>query len=122
MTVLDLTGKLDIHRLSGDPDRVVVRLPLAVRSETRMPEFMELARTVGADVRAFPEGTFLLVTVPVAASREETAEVLEGALRLLDEATALLNTRESAAATTEEYIRDWWDGRKHSPQGNAAPD
>ena len=87
-----------------------------------MPEFMELARTVGADVRAFPEGTFLLVSVSVAASREETAEVLEGALRLIDEATALLNTRESASATTEQYIRDWWDRRKRSPQGNAAPD
>ena len=87
-----------------------------------MPELIELARTVGADVRAFPEGTFLLVSVPVAASREETAEVLEGALRLVDEAAALLNTRESASATTEKYIQDWWDGRKHSPRGNAAPD
>src|ERR1700733_13821607 len=105
MTVLDLTGKIDIHRLSGDPDRVVVRLPLAVRSETRMPEFMELARTVGADVRSFPEGTFLVGRVPVAASREETAELLEGALRLIDEATAVLKTRESASATTEQYIR-----------------
>ena len=116
MTVLDLTGQIDIHRLSGDPDRVVVRLPLAVQSETRMPEFMELARTVGADVRAFPEGTFLLVSVPVAASREETAEVLDGALRQIDEVTALLNTRESASAATEQYIRDWWESRKRSPQ------
>jgi hypothetical protein len=124
MTVLDPTGQMEIHRLSGDLDHVVVRLPLAVRSEAWMREFMPLARTKGlpAEVRELPEGTFLTVTVPAAASREETAELLDGALRLIDEAEALANTRHSASAATEQYIRDWWEGRKQSPQGNAAPD
>ena len=30
--------------------------------------------------------------------------------------------RRSASAATEQYIRDWWESRKQSPQGNAAPD
>ena len=129
MTVLDLTGQMDIHRLSGDHDHVVVRLPLAVPAETfrhepMMREFMSLARTkdLPAEVRNLPEGTFLTVTVPVAASREETAELLDGALRLIDEALTLANTRDSASSATERYIRDWWDSRKQSPQGDAAPD
>ena len=129
MTVLDLTGQMDIHRLSGDHDHVVVRLPLAVPAETfrhepMMREFMSLARTkdLPAEVRNFPEGTFLTVTVPLAASREETAELLDGALRLIDEALTLANARDSASAATEQYIRDWWDSRKQSPQGDAASD
>ena len=129
MTVLDLTGQMDIHRLSGDHDYVLVRLPLGVPAETfrhepMMREFMSLARTkdLPAEVRNFPEGTFLTVTVPVAASREETAELLDGALRLIDEALTLANTRDSASAVTEQYIRDWWDSRKQSPHGDAAPD
>jgi hypothetical protein len=124
MTVLDPTGQMEIHRLSGDHDHVVVRLPLAVRSETWMPEFKPLARTkdLPAEVRELPEGTFLAVKVPAAASREETAELLDGALRVIDEAKALANTRHSASAATEQYIRDWWESRKKSPQGNAAPD
>jgi hypothetical protein len=124
MTVLDPTGQMDIHRSSGDHDHVVVRLPLAVRSETWMHEFMRLKRTkdLPAQVRELPEGTFLTVTVPAAASREETAELLDRALRLIDEAQALANTRRSTSAASEQYIRDWWESRKQSPQGNAAPD
>lgn len=129
MTVLDLTGQMDIHRLSGDPDHVVARLPLAVpaeafRHEPMMREFMSLARSkdLPAEVRNLPEGTFLTVTVPVAASREETAELLDGALRLVDEALTLANTRNAASAATEQNIRDWWEGRKQSPHRDAATD
>ena len=90
-----------------------------------MREFIDVAhaKNLPAEVREFPpEGTFLIVKVPVAASREETAELLDEALRLIDEAQALANTRRSASAATEQYIRDWWESRKQSPQGNAAPD
>src|SRR5947199_852975 len=100
MTVLDLTGQMHIHRLSGDHDHVVVRLPLAVPAETfrhecMIREFMSLARTkeLPAEVRNFPEGSFLTVTVPAAGSREEKAELLDGVLRLIDEVLTLANTR-----------------------------
>ena len=76
----------------------------------------------GPQARGRSDGTFLTVKVPAAASREETAELIDGALRLIDEAQALANTRRSASAATEQYIRDWWESRKQSPQGNAAPD
>jgi len=124
MTLLDPTGQMDIHRLSGDPDRVIVRLPLAIRSEAWMREFKPLARSqdLPVEVREFPDGTFLMVDVPAAASREETAELLDGALRLVDEARALANTRQSASDATEQYIRDWWESRRLSPQDNAAPE
>jgi hypothetical protein len=62
------------------------------------------------------------VHVPAAASREETAELLDAALRLIDEAQALADAKRSASAPTEQYIREWWESRKQSPQGNAAPD
>jgi hypothetical protein len=75
-----------------------------------------------ADVRDLPEGTFLTVCVPAAASREETAELLDGALRLIDEAQALADARRSASAPTEQYVRDWWESRTQSPQANATPD
>jgi hypothetical protein len=105
-------------------DRVFVQLPLAIRSETWIHEFKPLAQTKDfwADVRDLPEGTFLTVHVPATASREETAELLDGALRMVDEAQALANARRSASAPTEQYIRDWWESRKRSPQGNAEPD
>jgi hypothetical protein len=123
MTVLDPTGQIQIDRPSVG-DHVFVRVPLAVRSETWIHEFKPLARTkdLWADVSDLPEGTFLTVQVPAAASREETAELLDGALGLIDEAQALANARRSASAPTEQYIRDWWESRKQSPQGNAAPD
>jgi len=62
------------------------------------------------------------VRVPAAASREETAQLLDGALRLIHEAQARADARRSASALTEQYIRDWWESRKQSPQGNAALD
>jgi hypothetical protein len=117
MTLLDLTGQLDIHRLKGDPDRIIVRVPLAVRSESWMGEVRPLARSkdLWTEVREFPEGTFLMVGVPAAASREQTAELLDGALRLIDEAQALAKTRQSASAPAEQYIRDWWESQRQSP-------
>jgi hypothetical protein len=123
MTVLDPTGQIKIDRPPVS-DHVFVQLPLAVRSETWIHEFKPLARTKDfwADVRDLPEGTFLTVLVPAAASREETAELLDQALRLIDEAQALADARRSASEPTVQYIRDWWESRKQSPEGNAAPD
>jgi hypothetical protein len=118
MTLLDPTRQLEFHPVSVD--QVVVRLPLSIGSGDWAPEFLALARA--KDLPAKPEGTSLTVRVPAAASREETAELLDGALRLIDEAQALANTRRSASAATEQYIRDWWESWKQSPQGNAAPD
>jgi hypothetical protein len=123
MTVLDPTRQIEIDRPAVG-DAVFVQLPLAGRSETWIHEFRPLVRTKDfwADVREIPEGTFLTVKVPAAASREETAELLDGALRLVDEAQTLANTKRSASAPTEQYIRDWWESRKQSPQDNAAAD
>ena len=122
MTVLDPTGQIEIDRPAVG-DAVFVRLPLAGRWEAWIHEFRPLALTKDfwADVRELPGGTFLTLKVPAAASREERAELLEAALRLIDEAQALANTRRSALAPTEQYIRDWWESRKQSPQDNGAP-
>ena len=123
MTVLDPTGQIKIDRPSAG-DRVFVRLPLAVRSETWLDEFKRLAQTKDfwADVSDLHEGTFLTVSVSAVASREETAELLDAALRLIDEAQALAEAKRSASAPTEQYIRDSWESRKQSRQNNAAPD
>jgi hypothetical protein len=96
-------------------------LPLALSSEPWIDEFKPLTRTKDfwADVSELPEGTFLTVTVPAAASREETAELLDGALRLIEEAQALADARRSASAPTEQYIQDWWESRKQSPRDQA---
>lgn len=119
MTVLDPTGQIEIDRPSVG-DKVFVRLPLAVTSEPWLHDFQTLrrAKDLFADVRELPEGTFVTVTVPADASREETAELLDGVLRLIDEAVALAEARQAASAPTEQYIRDWWESRKQSPQGN----
>ena len=123
MSVLDPTGQIKIDRPPVG-DRVFVDLPLAGSSETWIHEFKPLARTKDfwADVRDLPEGTFLTVPVPAAASREETADLLDRALRLVGEAQALADARRSASAPTEQYIRDWWESRKRSSQVNAQPD
>jgi len=73
-------------------------------------------------VRDLPEGTVLTVYVPTAASREETAELLDRALRLIEEAQALADAKRSASAPTEQYIRDWRESRTQSPRGNATQD
>jgi hypothetical protein len=62
--------------------------------------------------RVHPCASELTSGVPVTASREETAQLLDGALRLIDEAQARANTRLSAVAATEQYIQDWWEGRR----------
>lgn len=111
MTVLDSTRQPEFHPVSND--HVVVRLPLSVGSGTWAPEFLALAQA--KDLPAKPEGTFLTVKVPVTASREETAQLLDGALRLIDEAQARANTRLSAVAATEQYIQDWWESRRRLP-------
>jgi hypothetical protein len=120
MTILDPTGEITIDRPSVG-DHVFVRLPLAVSSEPWIDEFKPLTRTKDfwADVSELPEGTFLTVTVPAAASREETAELLDGALHLIEEAQALADARRSASAPTEQYIQDWWERRKQSPPDRA---
>jgi hypothetical protein len=112
MTVLDPTGQIEIDRPTTG-DLVFVRLPLALRSETWIDEFRPLARTkdLFADVRDGPEGTFVTVTVPADASREEAADRLDEVLRLIDEAQARADARRSACAPTEQYIRDWWESR-----------
>ncbi|HTP23824.1 MAG TPA: hypothetical protein VMJ65_29755 [Solirubrobacteraceae bacterium] len=113
MTILDLSRQMEIDRPPVG-DHVFVRLPLAIRSESWIHEFKPLARTKDfwADVQELPQGAFLTVKVPAAASREETAELLDGALRLIDEAQALATNRRAASAATEQYIRDWWESRK----------
>jgi len=123
MTVLDPTGKMDIHRLKGDPDRIIVRLPLVGRAERWMRELQPLARGKGfwAEVRTFPEGSFLMVEVPADASREKTAELLDGALGLVDEARAVADAK-LVPAVSEQHIRDWWESQTLSTQGGAAPE
>jgi hypothetical protein len=121
MTVIDPTRQMEFD-YPPVGDHIFVRLPLAGSSETWIHEYKPLARTkeFWTDVQELPEGTVLTVKVPAAASREEAAELLDGALRLIDEAQALANTRRSASAPTEQFIRDWWESRKQSPQGEAA--
>lgn len=123
MTVLDPTGQIEIDRPAVG-DAVFVRLPLAGRSETWIDEFRPLARSkdLFADVRESPEGTCVTVTAPADASRDEAAELLDELLRLIDEAQTRADARRSASAPTEQYIRDWWESRTRSPQGNATPD
>jgi hypothetical protein len=53
--------------------------------------------------------SFARSTRALTASREETAEFLDGALRLIDEAQALAHTRRSASAATEQYIQHGWE-------------
>ncbi len=122
MTCLDWTGQLETRPVSsGD---IAVRLPLSVSAGSWKPAFMVLAQAnnVQAQVDETPQGGFLTVMVPVAASREETAQLLDGALRLIDEAQAQANTRQFSVAATEQHVQEWWESRKRSPQGNAAPD
>jgi hypothetical protein len=118
MTVLDPARQIDID-LPSVGDKIFVRLPLAGRSETWIDEFRPLARDrdVFADVREVPEGTVVTVTVPAAASREETAQLLDGVLGLVEVAQALADQRRAVSAPTEQYIRDWWDSRTESPRG-----
>jgi hypothetical protein len=122
MTFLDWTGQLETRPVSSG--EIAVRLPLSVSAGRWKPEFTALAQSknVQAQVDETPQGNFLTVMVPVAASREETAQLLDGALRLIDEAQAQADTRHSAVAATEQYVQDWWESRKRSDQGNAAPD
>ena len=83
MAVVDPTRQMEFD-YPAVGDHIFVRLPLAGSSETWIHEFKPLARTkeFWADVQELPEGTVLTVKVPAAASREEAAELLDGALRL----------------------------------------
>ena len=108
MTALDPNGHLEIHTVSDD--HVRVRMALSVSSSSWMPEFMTLAQA--REIPAEVHGVLLTVNVPVTASREETAELLDQALRLVDDAQAQASSRLSAVATTKQYIEDWWETRK----------
>lgn len=109
MSVLDPSGKLEVN--SGAGDRVVARIPLAVVLGDWVREYAPLARAedLQAEVLALPGGACLSVQVPAGATREETADLLEKSLRLIETAQARHDEKRSASATAEQYIRDWWD-------------
>lgn len=107
MSLLDPSGKLEVRSRLGD--NVVAEIPLANRPGDWIREYMPLARgeNIQAEVREVPGGRVLSVQVPVGMTREQTAELLEQALGLVEMAQARLNEKRSSSATVEQYIRDW---------------
>jgi predicted metal-dependent hydrolase len=109
MSLLDPSGKLEVRSRPGD--HVVAEIPLVDRAGDWIHEYMPLARAknIQAEVREVPGGRVLSVQVPVGVTREQTAELLERALGLIETAQARRDEKRSSSATVEQYIRDWWD-------------
>jgi hypothetical protein len=113
VSIVDSSGDLQIVPTSHD--HVVVRIPLAERSGPWTSQYLSVARaeSVPAEAQEVPGGLVLVVRVPVGMTRQETADLLDTALGLIDKAKAGQKAHSMSVALTEEYIQEWWT--RHLP-------
>jgi hypothetical protein len=108
VNVVDPSGDLQIVPTSDN--HIVARIPLAERSGSWTSRYLSVARAdrVPAEVQEVPGGLVLVVRVPVGATRQETADLLDTALGLIDKAKAGHKAHSTSVALTEKHILEWW--------------
>jgi len=107
MASVDPNADLEIAEGTDD---LVVRIPLAEAPGLWIREYLPLAReqALAAEVREEPGAVRLMVRVPLDASHEDVAGILDAALGLVDKAKAATNERDVSRVTAESHIRSWW--------------
>jgi hypothetical protein len=110
---LDPRGQLEVF---ADGDGAVVTLPLAEHEGDWISRYGLLARSEGLEARAEPRpgGAVLTIKVPTDTSREETFQLLDEAVGLVEKAKTDAASRRDAAAATDNHVREWWSDRNGS--------
>ena len=113
---LDVQGDLEVHT---DTHGAIVRIPLAEAGDwfEWMSRYSMLARSEGLNAQVAPEPGHAVLTVqlPSDTSREQTFELLDAAVGLIERAKAEANGQREMALAVDEHVREWW-----SAQGDAA--
>ncbi len=103
----------DISIVQGH-DGMVARIPLSEPPGPWIKEFLPLARAreIPAEAREEPGKVLLVVTVPPAASKEETFQRLDAALDLVDKAKVAAIDGTRVSGTAEQHIQGWWSRQR----------
>jgi hypothetical protein len=116
MNPLDLQGDLEVHT---DEHGASVRIPLTEPGDWLdwMNGYSALARSEGLEATVAPEPGHAVLTVKLhsGTGREQTFELLDAAVGLIERAKAEANGRREKALAVDQHVKEWW-----SIQGDAA--
>ena len=110
MNPLDLDGELEVHN-SEDGASVIV--PLAEPAGDWIDRYNHLARSEGleAAVEPRPGRVVLRVTVAGGTGQEQTFELLDAAVGLIERARGEARGRREAALVVDRHVREWWSAQ-----------
>lgn len=113
MNPLDLQGELEVYT---SENRVSVTVPLAEPGDWTdwMKRYNALAPSQGLDaqVEPQPDRAVLRISVSGDAGREQTFQLLDEAIALVERAKEEANGREEAARAAGGYVREWWSDQR----------
>jgi hypothetical protein len=104
---LDLDGELEMH---SSEVGVSVTVPLAESEGDWIRRYNQLARSEGPDAQVEPQPgrVVLRVTVASDSSREQTFELLDAAVSLIERAKREAENPREAALAVDPHVREWW--------------
>lgn len=112
MNPVDAQGDLEVHT---DERGASVRIPLTEPGDWLewMKRYSLLARSEGLEAEVAPESGHAVLTVklPSDASREQTFELLDTAVGLIERAKAEANGRREMTLTLDQHVREWWSAQ-----------
>jgi len=113
---VDVQGDLEVH---ADEHGASVRIPLTEPGDWLewMRRYSLLARSEGLEAEIAPEPGHAVLTVKLSsdASREQTFELLDTAVGLIERAKAEASGGRETALAVDQHVREWW-----SAQGDTA--
>lgn len=109
MNPLDVQGDLEVHT---DQHGASVRIPLTEPGDWLdwMKQYALLARSEGLKATVAPEPGHAVLTIQLASdtSRDQTFQLLDKAIALIERAKEETNGQHDAARAVDGYVKEWW--------------
>lgn len=111
---LDPQGELKVHTTENG---VSVTLPLTEPGDwfdwmARYNNVVAPSEGLEAQVEPEPGGAILRVNVSGDASREQTFQILDLAVALIERAKGEANGRQEAARAVDGHVKEWWTAKR----------
>lgn len=92
-----------------------VGIPLAEPEGDWMGRYNLLAQSEGLDAQVEPQPGEVILRVKLSSesSREQTFDLLDAAVGLIERAKAEANGQREASLAVERHVREWWSGQGH---------